>query len=146
MLDAPKSALKHSDLTEKIIGSFFSVYNELGPGFLESVYQRSMIVALAETGLRADPETPIQVWFHGQTVGDFRADIIVEGTVLLEIKTARQIDPSHEAQVLHYLRATQFEVGLLLNFGAKAQFRRYILENERKKSAESAKSAVSSQA
>ena len=146
MLDAPKSALKHSELTEKIIGSFFSVYNELGPGFLESVYQRSMIVALAETGLRADPETPIQVWFHGQTVGDFRADIIVEGTVLLEIKTARQIDPSHEAQVLHYLRATQFEVGLLLNFGAKAQFRRYILENERKKSAESAKSAVSSQA
>ena len=146
MLDAPKSGLKHSELTEKIIGSFFSVYNELGPGFLESVYQRSMIVALAETGLRADPETPIQVWFHGQTVGDFRADIIVEGTVLLEIKTARQIDPSHEAQVLHYLRATQFEVGLLLNFGAKAQFRRYILENERKKSAESAKSAVSSQA
>ena len=146
MLDAPKSALKHSELTEKIIGSFFSVYNELGPGFLESVYQRSMIVALGETGLRADPETPIQVWFHGQAVGDFRADIIVEVTVLLEIKTARQIDSSHEAQVLHYLRATQFEVGLLLNFGPKAQFRRYILENERKKSAESAKSAVSSQA
>jgi len=146
MLDAPKSALKHSELTEKIIGSFFSVYNELGPRFLESVYQRSMIVALGEAGLRAEPETPIQVWFHGQTVGDFRADIIVEGTVLLEIKTARQIDPSHEAQVLHYLRATQFEVGMMLNFGAKAQFRRYILENERKKSAESAKSAVSSQA
>lgn len=104
-----------------------------------------MIIALAEAGLRAEPEMPIQVWFHGEPVGDFRADTVVEGTVLLELKTVRQIDPSHESQVLHYLRATQFEVGLLLNFGPKAQFRRYILENERKKSAESAKSAVSSQ-
>jgi len=136
--------LKHSELTEKIIGAFFAVYNELGPGFLESVYQRSMSIALNQMGLRSESESPVQVWFRGQQVGDFRADLIVEGTVLLEIKTARNIDSSHESQVLHYLRATRFEVGLLFNFGPQAQFRRYILENERKKSAESVKSAVSS--
>ena len=136
--------LKHSELTEKIIGAFFAVYNELGPGFLESVYQRSMSIALNQMGLRSESESPVQVWFRGQQVGDFRADLIVEGTVLLEIKTARNIDSSHESQILHYLRATRFEVGLLFNFGPQAQFRRYILENERKKSAESVKSAVSS--
>ena len=139
-----KTELKHSELTEKIIGAFFSVYNELGPGFLESVYQRAMAIALAETDIRSESEVPAEVWFHGQNVGDFRADMVVEGMLLLEFKTARQLDPSHEAQVLHYLRATRFEVALLLNFGPKAQFRRYILENERKRSAESVKSAVSS--
>jgi GxxExxY protein len=135
--------LKYEALTEKIIGAFFDVYNKLGPGFLESVYQRAMVVALLERGLTATVESQIEVWFHGQQVGDFRADLVAEDIILLELKAVRMIDSSHESQILHYLRATNFEVGLLLNFGSKAEFRRFILDNSDKKSAESVKSAVS---
>jgi len=77
-------------------------------------------------------EVPVPVWFRGQQVGDFRADLVVEQIVLLELKTARAIDSSHEGQILHYLRATQIELGLLLNFGPKAEFKRFILENNNK--------------
>jgi GxxExxY protein len=128
-----RPALKHSALTDKVIGVFYSVYNELGPGFLESVYQRSMAIALAEIGLAAEIEAPVPVWFRGQQVGDFKADMVVERLVLLELKTAKAIDPSHEGQILHYLRATELEVGLLLNFGPQPQFKRFILENNNKK-------------
>ena len=133
MLHGTQRALKHSETTEKVIGAFYAVYNELGPGFLESVYQRSMTIALQELGLKADCELPVAVWFRGQQVGDFRADLCVDDAVLLELKTARSIDPAHEAQIMHYLRATKFEVGLLLNFGPKAEFRRVILDNHFKK-------------
>ena len=133
MLHGAKRALKHSETTEKIIGAFYAVYNELGPGFLESVYQRSMTIALQDLGLKAECEPPVAVWFRGQQVGDFRADLCVENVILLELKTARSIDPAHEAQIMHYLRATQYEVGLLLNFGPKAEFRRFLLENHLKK-------------
>lgn len=126
-------ALKHSALTDKIIGVFYSVYNELGPGFLESVYQRSMAIALSEVGLAAETEAPVPVGFHGQQVGDFRADLVVAHLVLLELKTAKAIDSSHEGQILHYLRATELEVGLLLNFGPQPHFKRFILENSNKK-------------
>lgn len=132
-MQVAKRALKYSALTEKIIGVFCSVYNELGPGFLESVYQRSMAIALSEAGVTAQVEIPVPVWFRGQQVGDFRADLLVEQVVLLELKTARVIDASHEGQILHYLRATQIELGMLLNFGPKAKFRRFILENDKKK-------------
>jgi len=131
-MQVARRALKHSALTEKIIGAFYSVYNDLGPGFLESVYQRSMAIALLEAGLSAQMEVPVPVWFRGQQVGDFRADLVVEQIVLLELKTARAIDSSHEGQILHYLRATQIELGLLLNFGPKAEFKRFILENNNK--------------
>ena len=133
MLHGTKRALKHSEITERIIGAFYAVYNELGPGFLESVYQRSMTIALQYLGLKAECELPVAVWFRGQQVGDFRADLCVENVILLELKTARSIDPAHEAQIMHYLRATQYEVGLLLNFGPKAEFRRFLLENHLKK-------------
>lgn len=130
---APKLALQHAELTEKIIGAFYAVYNELGPGFLESVCKRSMAIALTELGLKIETEHPIPVSFRGQIVGDFRADITVEGRVLLELKALKHLDSSTEGQILHYLRATQFEVGLLFNFGARAEFRRFILENKKKK-------------
>lgn len=130
---APKPVLHHAELTEKIIGAFYGVYNELGPGFLESVYKRSMAIALSEIGLEIEVECPVPVSFRGQIVGDFRADITVENRVLLELKALKHIDTSNEGQILHYLRATQFEVGLLMNFGPKAEFRRFILENRNKK-------------
>src|SRR5436305_13713023 len=110
---APKPVLQHAELTEKIIGAFYGVYNELGPGFLESVYQRSMAIALTDLGLKVEVEHAVPVWFRGQLVGDFRADITVEDRVLLELKALRHMDNSTEGQILHYLRATRFEVGLL---------------------------------
>ena len=125
--------LKHRELTEKIIGVFYDVYNELGHGFLESVYEQALSVALSEAGMKTERQVPVSVWFRGQQIGDFRADIVVEEKVLLELKAARTIEQAHEKQLLNYLRATDIEVGLLLNFGAKAQFRRLVYENERKK-------------
>ncbi|MGH9602131.1 MAG: GxxExxY protein, partial [Terriglobales bacterium] len=128
-----KGELKHRELTEKIIGVFYDVYNELGHGFLESVYQSAMEIALRDAGLRVEREVAIPVWFRSTDVGNFKADLLVEGCVLLELKTAQAIDRAHEAQIMNYLRATEIEVGLLFNFGPKPQFRRLVFENERKK-------------
>lgn len=125
--------LKHSALTDKIIGTFYDVYNELGYGFLESVYEEALAIALQEAGLRVQRQVSITVWFRGQDVGDFRGDLLVDGAVLLELKAGRTLDKAHEAQLLHYLRATEIEVGLLLNFGEQPQFRRLLFDNERKK-------------
>lgn len=125
--------LKHHELTEKVIGLFYDVYNELGHGFLESVYEHSLAISLSEAGLKVERQVPITVWFRRQQVGDFRADLLVENMVLLELKAARTIEEAHEKQLLNYLRATDIEVGLLLNFGVKPQFRRLAYENERKK-------------
>ncbi len=124
---------KYSDLTELIIGEFYDVYNELGFGFLESVYRNALQFALQDKGLTADAETPTSVFFRGRNVGDFRADLIVNQCILLELKTANTIDAAHEAQVLNYLRATSLEVGLVLNFGPKPQVHRYLLDNARKR-------------
>ncbi|MGH9580633.1 MAG: GxxExxY protein [Terriglobales bacterium] len=124
--------LKHRELTDKIIGVFYDVYNELGHGFLESVYQGAMEIALKDAGLRVDREVAIPVWFRKRDVGNFKADLLVEGCVLLELKAAQAIDRAHEAQIMNYLRATEIEVGLLLNFGPKPQFKRFVFEKERK--------------
>ena len=124
--------LKQYALTEKIIAVFFEVYNELGHGFLESVYQRSLLVALGETGLTVHSPIDIPVWFRGHQVGCFEGDILVEKCVLLELKAARALDSSHKAQLLNYLRATDIEIGLLLNFGLKPEFKRLIYDNPRK--------------
>ena len=109
--------MKHSELTEKIIGVFYEVYNELGHGFLESVCEGAMAIGLEQAGLRVERQVPIAIWFRGHNIGVFFADLVVEGVVILELKCARNIDPAHEAQVLNYLRATTIEIGLLLNFG-----------------------------
>lgn len=123
---------KHSELTETIIGVFYDVYNELGHGFLESVYRNSMRLALIEKGLSVETEVPIAVFFRGNNVGDFRADLIVEKSILLELKTAEAIVKTHEAQILNYLRSTVLEIGLILNFGPKPQVRRLLFDNDRK--------------
>jgi GxxExxY protein len=123
---------KHAALTDAIIGAFFDVYNELGYGFLESVYHNAMKVALQHKGLKVAMEHPVSVYFRQVNVGDFRADIIVDDLILLEFKTAATLDRIHEAQVLHDLHATRFEVALLFNFGPKAQFKRFILDNNQK--------------
>src|SRR6185436_11481270 len=123
---------KYVVLTQKIIGVFFEVYNELGTGFLESVYQKSLALALESAGLQACCRIEIPVWFRGHQVGQFEADMLVEKCVLLELKAARALDTTHQAQLMNYLRATEIEVGLLLNFGLKPEFKRLIFDNPRK--------------
>jgi GxxExxY protein len=123
---------KHSELSEVIIGVFYEVYNELGFGFLESVYRNSLQIALLAKGLQVETEVPVPVFFRGKNVGDFRADMVISGCLLLELKTAEAIIIAHEAQLLNYLRATNLEVGLILNFGPKAQVRRLAYDNTRK--------------
>ena|SRR2546427_269198 len=131
-MNADKNGFKHRELTQKIIGVFFDVYNELGHGFLESVYEKSLAVALSSIGLKVLSQIEIPVWFRGQLVGDFTADMLVQDCVMLELKVARCLDSSHEAQLLNYLRATDIEVGLLLNFGLKPEFKRLVFDNPRK--------------
>lgn len=128
--DSP--GLKHKDITEKIIGVFYEVYNELGYGFLESVYQTSLEIALTSAGLSVRHKIEIPVWFRKQQVGDFSADLLVNRCVLIELKAVRTIDGSHQAQLLNYLRATEIEVGLLLNFGIRPEFKRLVFDNPRK--------------
>jgi len=127
-----KIVLKHKELTHNIIRVFYDVYNELGHGFLESVYQRSLAMALQASGLEARSRVKIPVWFRGQRVGQFEGDLLVNNLILLELKVARCLDLSHQSQLLNYLRATDIEVGLLLNFGVKPEFRRLLLENSLK--------------
>ncbi|MGA1986733.1 MAG: GxxExxY protein [Candidatus Sulfotelmatobacter sp.] len=142
VMNATTSALKHSELTDKIIGVFYDVYNELGHGFLESTYAEAMVMALEESGLRSAREVSVPVWFRGRKVGQYYADMVVEGVVLLELKAARTLESAHEAQLLHYLRATEAEVGLLLNFGLRPQFRRLVFDNNRKKIRENPRESV----
>lgn len=124
--------LKHRDLTDRILKVFFEVYNELGSGFLEVVYERAMEIALAQAGLRTARQVKLPVAFRGFVIAEFSADAIVEGLVLLEYKAARALDSSNEHQTLNYLRATPIEVALLLNFGSKPEFKRFVYDNQRK--------------
>jgi len=130
-----RGLLAHRKLTERIIGVFYEAYNELGGGFLESVYASAMAIALEQVGLRVEQQSPIPVRFRGVLVGDFRADLLVENCVICELKTASKIEPVFEAQLLNYLKATQIEVGLLLNFGPRPEFKRLVFANSRKTSA-----------
>lgn len=132
-MNADTRGLKHKELTETIIGVFFEVYNELGHGFLESVYEKAFAVALTQKGLAVRRQIQVPVWFRGQKVGDFVADLLVNQMVLFELKAARMLDSAHEAQLLNYLRATEIEVGLLFNFGIKPEFRRLAFDNARKR-------------
>ncbi len=132
-INADERRYKHAELTEKIIGIFYDVYNELGFGFLESVYEEAMALAFKERGINFQRQVSIPVWFHGQKIGSYDADIVVDGLVLVELKACKTLEPAHEAQLLHYLRSTEIEVGLLLNFGPRPQVKRMAFENERKK-------------
>ncbi len=113
---------KYSELTDTIIGVFYDVYNDLGFGFLESVYRNALRLAFIEKGLSVQMEVAVSVFFRGVNVGDFLADLVVNRWILVELKTAEKIIHAHEAQVLNYLRSTELELGLILNFGPQPQF------------------------
>lgn len=119
--------LLHRQLTGRILSCFFEVYWGLGSGFLESVYAHALAVEFQWRGIRAQREVPLAVTYRGVEVGLFRADLIVEKSILLELKTADRLTASHEAQTLNYLHATGIEVALLLNFGPRPTFRRVIV-------------------
>jgi len=132
-MESGSESLKHRDLTQKINCVFCDAYSELGHGFLESLYEQALAIALSQAAIQVQRQVPVSVWSRGQQIGDFRADLVAGGKVLLEFKAGRTIDQACEKQLLNYLRATDIEVGLLLNFGVKPQFRRLVYENERKK-------------
>jgi len=111
--------MEKKKLTEKIIGCAYRVYNRMGFGFLESVYEKCMLIELNKAGLNADSQKPIKVYYDNEVVGDFVADIIVNDTIILELKSVRRIIRAHEVQLVNYLVATRRPVGLLLNFGER---------------------------
>jgi GxxExxY protein len=123
---------KYKELTEVVICCFYTVYNALGYGFLEKVYENSLFHELSKQGISALSQHPITVFYDNKMVGEYYADVVVENSLLVEIKAARNILPEHEAQLLNYLKATEIEVGLLLNFGPKPEFRRKAFDNARK--------------
>ena len=125
-------SILHKELSGSILKLFYEVYNELGYGFLEKVYQNSLLIELRNKGLEATPNKKIKVYYKGENVGDYYADIIVNDTIILELKAADYIVEEFENQLLNYLKGTDCEIGLLLNFGKKPEFRRKIYENKRK--------------
>lgn len=125
--------LLHKELTESIIKAFYDVYNELGFGFLEKVYQNSLYLELMARGFEVEAQKQIKVHFKGFEVGEYYPDLLVNNTIILELKVVEGIIPEFEYQLINYLRGTDKEVGLLLNFGLKPEFRRKIFENSRKK-------------
>jgi GxxExxY protein len=127
-----ESPLLEGDLTGRIIRCFYRVYDTLGFGFLESVYKNAMLIELANEGLMSIAEAAIDVWYRDQTIGHFRADILVEGRVILEIKASELLPIDARKQLLNYLRGSRVEVGLLLHFGPKAKFQRLIHSNAKK--------------
>lgn len=124
-----KENLLHSEITEDIIKTFFHVYNTLGYGFLEKVYEDSLAQLLRKMGYTVLQQHPISVYFEGELVGEYFADLLVNEKVIIELKAAVAIDEAHEAQLLNYLKATKIEVGILLNFGKKPEFKRKIFSN-----------------
>lgn len=116
----------HSDLTEVIIGCAYEVYNQLGPGFLEKVYENAMMVALMEKGLAACQQSPVNVYFRAKMVGEYFADIIVGKEVIIELKAVSELSKVHEVQLVNYLKATGIKVGLLINFGEKLKIVRRV--------------------
>lgn len=124
-MDTDMSLLK-SELSDRVLGAFYDVYNALGHGFLESVYENAMFLTLEESGMSVARQYPIDIHFKGHRIGEFRADLVVERSLIVEIKAHSSLQPAHEAQLLNYLKATRIPVGLLLNFGPRPQFRRRI--------------------
>jgi len=121
--------MKHEELTSQIIESAYTVHNTLGFGFLESVYQNALIIELEKAGLKAEKEKQVRVFYEGKMVGDYIADIAVENSVILELKSVKDLHPAHEAQLVNYLKATGIEVGLLINFGQSVKVKRKILDH-----------------
>ena len=131
-MDADYQGFKHRELTEKIIKIFYRVYNKLGYGFLEKVYENAMMIELSREGIPAVSQSAISVFYDGEIIGEYYADILVDSKIIAEIKAARSLAKENEAQLLNYLKATDIEVGLLLNFGPKPEIKRKAFDNFRK--------------
>ena len=128
-------ALKHADVTDKILHAFFKkVYPKLGYGFLEKVYENALALELRRVGLTVEQQARIEVYYDGVVLGEYFADLLVDGVVIVELKAIQRLGPQEEAQLLNYLRATPYEVGLLLNFGPRPDFRRKVFDNANKPS------------
>jgi GxxExxY protein len=125
-------AYLHQDITKQIIKAFYNVYNTLGYGFLEKVYHNALLIELSKMGFSCHSEFPIDVYYNGINVGKYFADIIVEEKVIIEIKAKEAICKEHEYQLINYLKATDVEIGLLLNFGKEPELKRKIFTNDRK--------------
>ena len=128
---------KHNELTEKIIEAFYCVYNKLGFGFLENVYQNALCFELQKRGFEIEAQKAVDVYYEAQVVGKYKADLVVNGLIVLELKAVDCLSPEHELQLINYLKATNKEVGLLLNFGMKPEVRRKAFDNNRKNLRES---------
>ena len=126
------SDLLHREVTEQIIKAFYKVYNSLGFGFLEKVYENALVLELQKRGFRVEQQKRLHVYYEGLVIGEYFADLIVEELIILELKAAETLHPAHEAQLMNYLKATEIEVGLLLNFGVKPEFKRKVFTNSRK--------------
>ncbi len=129
-----KAKLQHKDLTERIIRAYYNVYNDLGYGFLEKCYERAMLIELESLGMSAQAQVPLKVYYKGNSIGDFYADIVVANTIIVELKSVMEIAKEHVSQLLNYLRSTEIEVGLLMNFGVEPKVYRRAFANEYKKS------------
>jgi GxxExxY protein len=126
--------LQCKELTDIILKSFYRVYNELGYGFLEKVYQKALLIELQHNGLKCESQRQVKVYYFGQEVGEYYPDLVVNSTIILELKAADGLVIENEYQLINYLKATEIEIGLLLNFGRKPEFRRKVFSNERKRS------------
>ena len=131
-MNANYQDFKHKELTEKTINIFYRVYNKLGYGFLEKVYENAMMIEFKREDILAVSQSPIKVFYEGEVIGEYYADILVDNKVIVEIKAAKQLVEENEAQLLNYLKATDIEVGLLLNFGTKPEVKRKVFDNTRK--------------
>ncbi len=123
---------KHKELTEKVIQAFYKVYNTLGYGFLEKVYENALMIELDKTGISSRAQSPIEVSYESKVIGEYFADILVQDCIIVEIKAVKNLGLEHEAQLLNYLKATDIEVGLLMNFGPKPEIKRKVFSNSRK--------------
>ena len=124
--------MKHQEITEQIIKAFYTVYNTLGYGFLEKVYENAMYFELLEMGYKVDRQKRVLVYYKEHIVGDYSSDLTVEEVVICELKTHEKLSEDNENQLVNYLKATTIEVGLLLNFGRKPEIRRKIFDNDKK--------------
>ena len=123
----------HKEITDKIINAYYKVYNALGYGFLEKVYENSMVIALRKVGLKVEQQKNVKVYYESEEVGEYYADLLVEDLVIVELKAAKALSEDHEAQLINYLKATTIQIGLLINFGKEPKFKRKIFENRFKK-------------
>ena len=131
-MNADLTNIKHQEITEKVIKIFYKVYGQLGYGFLEKVYENSVMIELKKEGIPAIAQSPIKVIYEQEVVGEYFADLLVDNKVIVEIKAAKGLASENEAQLLNYLKATDLEVGLLLNFGPKSEVKRKLFDNSRK--------------